>query len=106
MARYLLIALNSPTEGEGHEAEYNDWYNGRHKPDLLSIDGAVSVRRFKVVRRNRIDKEYVAVTEFEAEDADELMRQLSEKASDFTDKIDRTTSIFVLAEELDTGAGR
>ena len=103
MPRYLLIALNNPTRGEGDEAEYNAWYNSRHKPDLEGIDGNVSVRRFKVVRRNRIDKDYVAVTEFEAEDADTLMHALTEKASDFTDKIDRETSIFVLAEEIDTG---
>lgn len=103
MARYLLIALNSPTDGEGDEAEYNDWYNRKHKPDLLSIEGARSVRRFRIVRKNRIDKSYVAVTEFEADDPDLLMQHLSEKASDFTDKIDRNSSIFVLAEELETG---
>ena len=103
MGRYLLIALNSPTAGEGHEAQYNDWYNNRHKSDLLSITGAKSVRRFKVLQRNRTDKDYVAVTEFESDDPSEIMRQLAEKASNFDkSNVDRTSSIFVLAEELDT----
>lgn len=28
------------------------------------------------------------------------MKELAEKASDFTDKIDRTTSVFVLGREI------
>lgn len=104
MPRYLLIALNSPTEGEGHDAAYNDWYNRTHKADLLSIPGAQSVRRFRVVQRNRTDKDYVAITEFEADSADALMAGLASRASDFAGShMDRDTSVFVLAEELDTG---
>lgn len=102
MPRFLLIALNSPTTGEGDEAEYNDWYDGTHKADLLSVDGSNSVRRFKVRHRNRIDKDYVSVTEIDAEDADVVMRQLAERASEITDKMDRASSIFVLAEEIET----
>lgn len=102
MARYLLIALNGPTQGEGDEEEYNKWYNEVHIPDLQSVTGNISARRFKIVRKNRTDKSYVAVSEFEAEDPDALMRELGEKASDFSDTVDRATSIFVLALELDT----
>jgi hypothetical protein len=104
MPRYLLIALNSPTQGEGDEAEYNEWYNTTHKSDLLSVDGSRSMRRFKIVHRNRIDKEYVSLTEIDAESAEEVMRQLAERASIITDKMDRSSSIFVLAEELDTNS--
>lgn len=100
MPRYLLIALNSPTTGEGDDAAYNEWYDTKHVPDLQSITGNVSCRRLRIVRQNRIDKQYIAVSEFEAESAEALMAELAEKASDFTDKIDRTSSIFVLGEEL------
>jgi hypothetical protein len=78
MPKYLLIAINGPTSGEG----------------------AKSVRRFKIVAQNRIDKPYVNVTEFEADSTEALMKELAEKASDFTDKIDRTTSVFVLGREI------
>ena len=100
MPRYLLIALNSPTQGDGDEVEFNDWYDNIHKADLLSVDGAQSVRRFRVIQRNRIDKDYVSLTEIEAENPDVVMQQLAERASEITDKMDRTSSIFVLAEEL------
>jgi hypothetical protein len=98
--RYLLIALNGPTSGEGDEAAYNTWYDQVHAADLMTINGALSVRRFKIEAQNRIDKPYVNVTEFEAASAEALMKELAEKASDFTDKIDRITSIFVLGREI------
>jgi hypothetical protein len=100
MPRFLLIALNSPTEGEGDEDRYNEWYDRTHKADLLSVDGSRSVRRFKVIHRNRIDEDYVSLTEIEADNADVVMQQLAERASDITDKMDRTSSVFVLAVEL------
>ena len=102
MPRYLLIALNSPTQGDGDEAEYNDWYNRTHQAELLSVDGSRSVRRFKVINRNRMDEDYVSLTEIDAENPETVMQQLAERASEITEKMDRTSSIFVLAEELDT----
>jgi hypothetical protein len=80
MGRYLLLALNSPTRGEGDEDEYNEWYNATHKSDLLSVDGSRSVRRFKILHRDRIEADYISVTEFDAEDPDAVMRQLAERA--------------------------
>jgi hypothetical protein len=98
--RYLLIAINGPTSGAGDDAEYNKWYDEVHAADLMSINGAVSVRRFKIEAQNRIDKPYVNVTEFEADSAAAVIKELALKASQFTDKIDRTTSVFVLGREI------
>lgn len=101
MPRFLLVALNGPTAGEGDEDKYNSWYNDVHAADLMQVDGAVSVRRFKVEASNRIDKPYVSVTEVEAESAADVMKQLAEKASDFSGSfLDRDTSVFVLAQEI------
>ena len=100
MARFLLIALNGPTSGPGDEDEYNKWYDEVHAADLMSITGAMSVRRFKIEAQNRVDKPYVNITEIEAESKDAVMRELAEKASIFIDKIDRTSSIFVLGREI------
>jgi hypothetical protein len=100
MPRFLLVALNGPTEGDGDEPAYNAWYDEVHAADLMSVDGAVSVRRFKVEAQNRIDKPYLNVTEIEGESAEAIMQQLAQKASTFTDKMDRSTSVFVLAREI------
>lgn len=102
-----MITLGRPTDGEGDEAEYNRWYNDVHLPDLQAVAGNISARRFKIVTSNRIDLPYSAVTEFEAEDADTLMERLSQMAANSTnstDKVDRSTSIFLIAEEIDAAA--
>lgn len=103
MPRYLLIAINGPTTGEGDEAAYNKWYDEIHASDLMSINGAKTVRRFKIEAQNRIDKPYVNVTEFEAESAEVLLKELAEKASNFPSIIDRATSVFVLGKEITEG---
>lgn len=103
MPKFFLIALNGPTDGEGDEATYNKWYNEVHAADLLSCDGAKSVRRFKTIWQNRVDKPYVNITEFEADSAEEVMKELTAKASSFPPEIDRTTSISILAEEITQG---
>jgi hypothetical protein len=100
MPRYLLVAINGPTSGEGDDAEYNRWYDEVHAADLMKVDGAVSVRRFKIEAQNRIDKPYLNITEIEGESAAAIMKQLAEKASKFTDKIDRSTSVFLLGREI------
>jgi hypothetical protein len=100
MPRYLLVAINGPTSGEGDDAEYNKWYDEVHAADLMKVSGAVSVRRFKIEAQNRIDKPYLNITEIEGESAEAIMKELAEKASKFTDKIDRSTSVFLLGREI------
>ncbi|MFC3173737.1 hypothetical protein ACFOD9_05675 [Novosphingobium bradum] len=100
MARFLLIALNGPTGGEGDEQAYNTWYDEVHKGDLMKVAGAVSVRRFKVEAANRTDRPYVSVTEVEADSAEQVMASLQQNASSLSDKLDTSNSIFVLAREL------
>ena len=100
MPKYLLIALNGPTEGEGDEATYNDWYNSVHVPDLLSLDGVKSARRYKKVRGNRIDWPYAAVYEIETDDIDRVMGQMATDIRPFTPTFDRTKSGFALVQEI------
>jgi hypothetical protein len=54
--------------------------------------------------QNRIDKPYVNVTEIEGESAEAVMKELAEKASTFPDTIDRTSSVFVLGQEITKGS--
>ena len=37
MARYLLLALNGPTNGEGDEDALNRWYETDHLPAFKKI---------------------------------------------------------------------
>ncbi|MCF4164319.1 hypothetical protein L2U69_01495 [Zavarzinia compransoris] len=44
--RQLFVALSKPSEGR--EDEFNTWYDGRHVPDVIAIDGIFGAERFKL----------------------------------------------------------
>lgn len=101
MPKYMLIALNGPTEGEGDEATYNDWYNQVHLPDLMEVTGVRSARRFKVVSSKRADWPYVAAYEIETDDLAGTMKEMEIKPRPFTPTFDKSRSAFVLAMEIE-----
>ena len=72
MPRYLLVALNGPTDGPDDETTYNRWYDDIHVPDLEAIPGVVSAKRYKVERSNRAPWPYVAAYEIETDDLGRL----------------------------------
>jgi hypothetical protein len=39
----LVVMMNVPPEAE---SDFNDWYDNEHVPDLLSVPGVLSARRF------------------------------------------------------------
>ena len=41
---------------EGHEAEFDRWYNEEHLPERMEIPGYVSARRFKLEEGNGVLK--------------------------------------------------
>lgn len=100
MARYLLLALNGPTSGDGDEESYNDWYNNTHLPDLLALDGIESAERFEVVMSNT-QWPYVAAYEVETEDFDKLLKDMTEKPRPFSPTFDRSNSAFILGKKLE-----
>ena len=56
MERHLMVVMTNPVEGR--EAEYNDWYESRHLPDVLQIPGIVSAERFELSGEQRYDPPY------------------------------------------------
>lgn len=46
MARYSLLVFTNAVAGQ--EAEFNEWYDRVHVPDLLAVPGVVAARRFEV----------------------------------------------------------
>jgi hypothetical protein len=62
MAKYKLIALANPVAGE--EREFNEWYNNVHVPDVTSLPGVKSGKRFRITQ----DKPWKYVAEYECDD--------------------------------------
>ena len=70
MARYLLLAMNGPTQGD--EEAYHQWYEKVHLPDFREMEEVISARRFKTLRGQVPGLEtpwpYVVAYEIETED--------------------------------------
>lgn len=47
MSRFEFLVLTSPVEGR--EADFNQWYDTLHLPDVLDVPGFVSARRFRIM---------------------------------------------------------
>jgi hypothetical protein len=69
--------LTSPVEGQ--DDEYNRWYNESHIPEILSVPGIVSARRFKtklVLGPGVPSWKYVCIFEVETEDLGGTLKAL------------------------------
>lgn len=79
MAKYTFIVMTNPVEGK--EAEYNDWYNTHHVPDVLNIPGFVSAQRFclaetQMGRGQSRPHKYLALYEIETDDLAGTLKEL------------------------------
>ena len=81
MPRYKLIVMTRPVEGR--EQEYNEWYQGMHLRDLVSIYGVKSAQRFRLSRTVVADRgplPYLAIYEIETDDIDKTLDDLKARA--------------------------
>jgi hypothetical protein len=76
----LMLVQSVPSE-PAREDEYNDWYAGKHLPEVLAIPGIVSARRYKLVGRPGQTPAYLAIYELEADDVRAPLRELGARVS-------------------------
>jgi hypothetical protein len=82
MAKYTFVVLsNSTTPAE--EAEYNEWYNKIHIPDVLNVPGFVAAQRFKLAETQFADGKpahrYLALYELETDDLKSAFNELQKR---------------------------
>lgn len=68
----LVVRVNIAPD---KEAEWNDWYSNIHVPDLLTVPGFVSGRRYAAIRG---EPKYMTIYQFESEEA--MKRALKSEA--------------------------
>jgi hypothetical protein len=79
MAKYTFIVMTNPVAGK--EAEYNEWYNKHHIPDVLNVPGFVCAQRFRIAD-TQMDGEaskaykYLALYEIETDDLAGVLKEL------------------------------
>ena len=82
MAKYTFVVLSNPTT-PGQEAEYNEWYNKIHIPDVLNVPGFVAAQRFTLADAQLGDgphaHRYLALYEIETDDAKTTLKELQKR---------------------------
>jgi hypothetical protein len=74
MAKGILYVESRPGSPE-QAAEYHQWYNQTHMPELVAVEGVVSARRFAPLGT---DGPFVAIYEIEADDIEAVRARISE----------------------------
>jgi hypothetical protein len=78
---FLVNAMNVVPE---HEAEFNEWYNTEHIPQLSAVPGVVCARRFRATSANR---KYVALYHLETPEVQATSAWKSAADSEWTRKL-------------------
>jgi hypothetical protein len=81
MPRYTFVVLTNHVIGR--EDEFNQWYDERHLPDVLAIDGFVAAQRFRLADTDppqQYGHRYLALYEVETDDLNKAHRALIEVA--------------------------
>jgi len=68
MAKCKIIALTTPAEGK--EAEFHDWYQNTHLPEMVSFPGSLGAQRYSLVAKmmGADTNQYLAVYDVECDD--------------------------------------
>jgi len=66
--RMKLVALTRPHPGR--EAEYHEWYDTKHLPELVNLLGMAGAQRYKLAARlmGSDENEFLAIYDIEADD--------------------------------------
>jgi hypothetical protein len=103
MARYLILAMNGPTDGEGDDETLARWYDQVHIPDFKAIPEVKTARRYKILRGNVPGVEemwpYVSAYEIETDDMAAVSAQL-QKMRPFDPTLDRSKSANIMAVQI------
>ncbi|MFN3231974.1 MAG: hypothetical protein ACE363_07400 [Alphaproteobacteria bacterium] len=81
LKKHLILVLTEPNEG--HEAEFNDYYENTHLDEVLSSAGYDTAQRFKLVDGvgQPCPLPYLAVYEAQAEDSETALKMLNDSRS-------------------------
>jgi hypothetical protein len=73
MAKWLL-AIKTNCVDSAREAEFNEWYDKIHLPDILETPGFVRATRYENAEPSAEEAKYLALYEIETDDLDSFMK--------------------------------
>ena len=79
MARYLYFAF-SDCKDPAREAEFNEWYDTMHLPDMLEVPGMIQATRWTSAESGEGQhRKYLALYELETDDLEEFNEKVRER---------------------------
>lgn len=102
MAKCKLVALTTPVAGK--EAEFHEWYQNVHLPEILSLPGGQSGQRYELVAKlmGADPNQWLAIYDFECDDPAAVLGAMGEAAAsgkmtqtDSSDMSNTYTAFFV-----------
>ena len=76
MTKYILEVRTNCNDPE-KEADYNDWYNNIHLPDVMETPGVVRATRYETTDPEEDEAKFVAIYEIETDDIGKFMDSLN-----------------------------
>ncbi len=84
MEKYVMFVMTNCEPGT--DAEFNDWYDRIHLPDVLKVPGVVAAQRYKLTdeqrRTTRPDYGYMAAYEVETDDLQKTFKIMNDGLKD------------------------
>jgi hypothetical protein len=78
MTRYLFFAF-SDCKDPARQAEYNEWYNTYHVPDMLEIPGMIKATRWAASgNQSGQARQFLAMYELETDDIEKFDQKIRE----------------------------
>ena len=77
MAKWLLVVETNCAD-TAREAEFNEWYDKTHLPDVLETPGFVSATRYENTEPAAGKAKFLATYEIETDNIDKLMKTNSD----------------------------
>jgi len=103
----IYVVQSSPLDAD-HEAEFDDWYENVHIPEVLALPGFVSARRFRIVDGGDDPHTFLTIYEIDSDDVGATVKELYQRAGEMNilDQVWKSRApITTLCEQIGEHAG-
>ena len=73
MAKWLLVVETNCADAT-REAEFNEWYDKTHLPDILEVPGFTTANRYEKIDPSEGEAKFITTYEIETDDFDRFMK--------------------------------
>ena len=77
MTKWVLVITTNCTDA-AREAEFNEWYDKVHLPDILETPGFIKATRYENIESLEGEAKFLAIYDIETDDIGEVMKAHSD----------------------------